>query len=1390
MDYDRGGVPILTKDNYNLWKLEISAILDSKDCLTIVNGTEPKPLIGINGNTGEHVRNWERSDAVARTIIGRSLDKDHWGYIQGKKTAKEWWDTIKEVRERREETDLLIASTEFYNLQWKPDQDVTAFLTEVKHLRNLLSEMGVTFKEVTVIAKVLQSLPPEYENFRQSWRLFSKPGSTIEDLYRELRAIEIEKRNSTLQTYKGEAFLSKEPESRRTQRDKFLGKTKESQDKENRECWYCGKKGHLKADCRKKNREDRNNYKGRKDSKHTLSAFAMTSITEENIWIGDSGAYAHITNKKEWFTDLREQQPPEAIQIGDGKTLHATMIGSIDIETSNGKVWTKTTLENVRYVPSFGDTSLLSIGMITGKGYTVLYKEDTVEISSRGKVILIGYKEGNIYRMAIRIKEGNKDGKHHALERISDREDRFTGAGKHRRALFSEREENKQETLKWHLRLAHPSKEKMKTLINNGAATGISLTSVTNFECSGCALGRSIKTPYGKPTTRETVPGRSIHSDVCGPLQERSAGGSSYYILFKDEATGYRFVYFMKQKSQALEMFKSFLSEVNQSNWKVSKLRTDNGREYVNHEFKRYLYNKGIKHETTSAYSPALNGIAERENRTLMEKATAMLFTNELPKRLWAEAVNTATYLMNRVPNRQETTVTPYEQWHGTKPDLGHLRIFGSVAYAHIPHQLRRKLDPTGKRVIFVGYTTSNKLFRVYDPERREVEVVRDLKFEENIPMKLVYRNEVWVPEVERPSRQNQETHHLSEQEGDDRLEESDYESNYESAEGEPQATERNYSASEDEYDLLQTQPEPQEAPLKRGPGRPKGAKNKVRAPSSPIQYNLRIRTPRLAMSATLDPQTYQDAKESEESKEWHKAIQEEINALNKNHTWTLVDKIPAGRKTIKSRWVFKKKLNPDGTLDKFKARLCAKGFTQRNGIDYQETFAPVARYESIRTLLAITAKHDLEMVQFDIKTAFLYGKLKEEIYIELPEGFPEPRPICKLNEGLYGLKQSPKCWNDTFNGFLESYGLSRSDNDPCVYFSQGRHGIIILGLYVDDGLLCCSSEKTMEDVIGKLQRQFEVTIEQPKCFIGLEIIRDQSRGTIEISQRAYLEKVLEKFNMQDCAPVASPGDHSLKLSTDHCPKTTEEKEEMKRIPYRQAIGSLMFAGVCTRPDILYEVCKCAQYSENPGRIHWTRVKRIMRYIKGTLDFKITYTKTTDQLLGFCDSDWAGCLDTRRSTTGYIFTLSGGPIAWGSRKQKTVALSSSEAEYMALGEAVKETLWLQALLKDIGQTVKPPTLLYVDNQGAIALAHNPIFHDRTKHIDAKHHFVREIIENGQVKLLHISSTLQPADLLTKTLDGQQIERCFQNLKEPPQELYPTRHSTSRSKVACTSKRGC
>jgi hypothetical protein len=375
--------------------------------------------------------------------------------------------------------------------------------------------------------------------------------------------------------------------------------------------------------------------------------------------------------------------------------------------------------------------------------------------------------------------------------------------------------------------------------------------------------------PYGTPSTKETVPGAAIHSDICGPFSVQSIGGSSYFITFKGEATAFRTIYFLKHKSEALEAFKKFLTDFSQTEWRIKTLRTDNGREYVNQYFRKFLLEKGIKHELTPPYLPALNGLAERENRTLVEMARSALLLKDLPQNLWAEAINSAAHIMNRVPNRKNTKTTPYEQWFGEKPDISHLRVFGSTAFVHINGQLRTKLEPTSRRVIFVGYGQSTKLYRICDPKRRFIETVRDVQIIEKIPQELIFVNG-WSGGHEATPRKGRTL--VPQQEGEDYLESNQQEGTEESLEEESvrnQEKEEGDSSDYEDYPLNQVEePEEEEEdfiPLnsnqvpisgttKRRPGRPPGAKNKPKRPPPVLSFRLRNRNPNRVCSVFLDP--------------------------------------------------------------------------------------------------------------------------------------------------------------------------------------------------------------------------------------------------------------------------------------------------------------------------------------------------------------------------------------------------------------------------------------------------------------------------------------------------------------------------------------------------------
>jgi hypothetical protein len=448
-----------------------------------------------------------------------------------------------------------------------------------------------------------------------------------------------------------------------------------------------------------------------------------------------------------------------------------------------------------------------------------------------------------------------------------------------------------------------------------------------------------------------------------------------------------------------------------------------------------------------------------------------------------------------------------------------------------------------------------------------------------------------------------------------------------------------------------------------------------------------------------------------------------------------------------------------------------AKGFAQKEGVDYNEIFSPVVKHTSIRVLLSLVAHGDLELEQLDVKTTFLHGDLDEEIYMYQPEGYKvegKESQICRLRKSLYGLKQSPRQWYKRFDSFMIKQGFSRSSYDSCVYI-QKLHGgdSIYLLLYVDDMLIASKSKVEIDKLKSKLGKEFETkNLGTATKILGMEIRRERTNRKLFLSQKGYLERVVERFGMKGAKSVVTPLAPHFRLSGNQSPTIAEDKAYMENVPYASAVGSLMYAMVCTRPDISQAVSVVSRFMANPGKAHWEAVKWILRYLKGTINTALCFGEDTCQISGFVDSDYAGDLDRRRSTTGYVFKIHGAPVSWRSMLQSTVALSTTEAEYMAVAEGVKEALWLRGLLGDLGVEQERVRLM-CDSQSAIHLAKNQVHHARTKHIDVRYHFVRDVIEEGHISLTKVHTDENPADMLTKVVTGSKFQHCLNLLNIIP-----------------------
>jgi hypothetical protein len=505
---------------------------------------------------------------------------------------------------------------------------------------------------------------------------------------------------------------------------------------------------------------------------------------------------------------------------------------------------------------------------------------------------------------------------------------------------------------------------------------------------------------------------------------------------------------------------------------------------------------------------------------------------------------------------------------------------------------------------------------------------------------------------------------------------------------------------------------------------------------------------------AAAEPKSFQEAKQSSDSAKWDDAMKRELDALKSKDTYELVV-APTGAKVLRSMWVYKHKKDASGKIVRYKARLVVKGFAQEAGLDYNETFAPVAMTKTILQLLTIAAVNGWYLENMDVDNAFVQSDLEEVVYVQQPDGDVQKLPggqrlVWRLKKSLYGLKQSPRNRNQLIHKWFESYGLKQSDADPCMYIKKEGADILVVVLYVDDLMIAGNNKKMIDAFKEEISNRFKMKdLGELRWMLGMEIIRNKEERTIEVSQSAYIEQILERFGMSDCKAAHTP---MVKPLTRGQPRPGPYD-----FKYAQMVGSMMYAGIITRPDIMFAIQSLARHMQATTKEHHTAAKHLLRYLKGTKDKGIKLGGTDSlELIGYCDSDFASDVDKRRSTTGYVFMLGGGAVSWSSKLQPTVALSTAEAEYMAMCSAVQEAIYLRRSLKDLGIEQKKATVIHEDNTACIAMCHNPVNHQRTKHIDIRYHFTRLKVLEGVVKIKYVPTEYQLADILTKPLKKNQI----------------------------------
>ena len=526
-----------------------------------------------------------------------------------------------------------------------------------------------------------------------------------------------------------------------------------------------------------------------------------------------------------------------------------------------------------------------------------------------------------------------------------------------------------------------------------------------------------------------------------------------------------------------------------------------------------------------------------------------------------------------------------------------------------------------------------------------------------------------------------------------------------------------------------------------------KGKRSCVKYPISLVVSNSKLSSSFITFTTNVsNVQIPNNIQEALNVPEWKKAVLEEMSALEKNQTWRVED-LPKGAPIVGCKWVFTPKFNGDGTLERHKARLVAKGFTQTYGIDYTETFAPVAKLNTVRILLSIAANLDWPLRQFDVKNAFLNGRLEEEVYMLPPPGFEHKfeNKVCRLEKALYGLKQSPRAWFERFTQVVKKQGYIQAQADHTLFTRHSTNGkIATLIVYVDDILLTGDDLEELEAMKNKLSKEFEIKdLGEMKYFLAMEVAR--SKKGIFISQRKYILDLLKDTGMSECCPMDTPIDPNKKLG-DIQQGTLVDVQQ-----YQRLVGRLIYLSH-TRPDIAFAVSMVSQFMHRPYKENLEAAYRILRYLKSSPGKGLLFKKGDNRSVeAFTDADWAGSITDRKSTSGYCTYVWGNLVTWRSKKQNVVARSSVEAEYRAMANGVCEILWIRRVLHELKLKVSYPMKLFCDNKAAISIAHNPVQHDRTKHIEVDRHFIKENLEMGVICIPFVKSEDQIANILTKGL---------------------------------------
>lgn len=1411
---DASQIPVLTPTNWSTWKTDMKVLLMHWGCWSFVEVSEDKELKTEEDPEYKPTRR-ELADERLRkdrafTFIYQGVRADLRCLLSGITDGQTAWSTLKDHFEPSTRARVIHLLDEFFQTKYRPGEDIGIYISRVVEAAGRLKDAGHELESLYIGFQLIRFLPPEFQPTVQMiyrWKDEDFIPTKIEaELILEQNRLNLMKQDleRTETAFYSRSLDSDELSGKTLQNLKPQVKLKDSKinkrtvaykSKNVGPCYFCNEYGHLIRNCKSR-------PKGRNGNTHVKSNYNETvgnlveleanSISEvdRSCWVLDTAATSHFCNNKDLYYHF---EPVDNLQMSLAVGSNSSKIegtGTICFIVRLGKEFSKITLENVLYNPN------LRRNLISG---SKMEQRGSHLIGSNGKFWVYDEKWNKLFFAKRRDNLYFLKPTKYLKEPAEFKESSNTISN----VAFNT---NAQDNVLWHNRFCHINQRYLVSTSNNECVKGLPGVSLLKEDCLVCKVAKAKRISFESlNSVRSKRPLELVHMDVCGPMPEVSVEGYKYFLTVTDDFSRKVTVFPIRNKSDVFDCFKKFQTRAERFlGKKILSVRSDNGLEFCNREFKSLFDELGIRHEYTNTFTPEQNGVSERYNLTAMNGVRSLLESSGISSEFWDEALLCFTYVWNRVCHRGFKK-TPFELYCKRKPSVAHLKTFGCLAYVGIPKQKRTKLDMKAKLGIMVGYALRTRGFRIwieseqkvvetlnvrFDETKRGIEVIkgpisdnselkcRNLNFGFSMPSYLDCSEEV----IRKSSPKVKEVPKIEISEHD--LKEDEHEHNL-------VCSYSSFSGSDDENVGSPTPcdqiPWVREVVYRKDGSRAdvyykiEGSNTRLRSfndvekfcSRNNIIYNKAIfdfKGKNTFSGKVLDikrdkqeanlteikvPKDYNSAIQSLNSNEWKTAMNKEINIMKNRKVWKIVDP-PKNAKILGCRWVYNIKFNDKNEPIRYKARLVAQGFCQVKGQSFEEVFSPVINFTLIRLFYTIfVSLLKWFHVQLDIDSAYLYADIDEEIYMKQPLGFEQGvDKVCLLQKAIYGLHQSSRLWFFEVDDVLLDLNFEKVQWCNCVYTFNNS---IILLLYVDDIVIFGKTETDIDYVITMLKGKFDLKVlGETRKLLGIEFFEQD--GKLFIHQKSYINKICKLYDEFKYPIVSLPMVRGCILSKLDEPKTSEELEEMSSIPYRNLLGSLAFISNRTRPDIAFAVNLLSQFQANPGLRHWDCLLKVLGYLKGSIDHKLDLSKIDSiRLTCFADSDYAANRDDRVSIGGYIVFLDRVPVVWRTFKQKSVSLSTMEAEYIALSEAAKEIIWLRNVLVDesLRLTLIECKLLS-DNQSAISFSKSPVENHRSKHIDIRYHFLRNLVFDKKFDLKFVKSKDNIADMFTKPVVREQL----------------------------------